>query len=800
MSSSPRLTSLSVGVFQVDEIGRVTSSNGHLETILGVPRQDTIDAQMSTVVDDDRPLVKAALAAALADQPVDDIEIRLELQFAEPPRATDTRRVCQLSLLTLKDDVGVVSGVIACLIDVTERAKLRNELGASSTRLRSALDAANEAYIEIDDDGAVVDWNAHATATFGWTNEEAIGRRLDELIIPSDQVEEHRRGLQEFKSSKQGKVFGRRFEMVARHRGGHDIPIELAIWATELDGRLRFHGFAHDISHRTLNEHKLRNAEESFRLLFEKHPLPMWVCDEHTRRFLEVNEAAVAQYGFTRDEFLAMGLTDINPRQGVSAITDEIARLDSSLHSGQVCQHRTKAGASLLVEITSQDIDFADRPCSLVMAMDVSERVRTEWSLVHQALYDDLTGLPNRSLAIDRVVHALGGAPRTSGGVAVISVGLDRFNLINDAYGHSVGDEVLRKVAQRLQSILRPEDTVARIGGDHFVILLQGPIDRDATVAATSRIAWSMEAPFYVESTDIVLSASQGVAFGDSSDTAETLLQRADAAMYRAKQDGGGRTDVANADLLARATGQLQLQSELRHAVDHGEFVVHYQPVVEVSTGQVVGAEALVRWQHPQRGLLAPAEFIASAEESGLIVPMGEWVLGQALADAASWANSDHSGRPLTIAVNLSAAQLASRNLAFVVSRLLSRTGVEPSRLHLEVTESLLIADFARSVEVLEALRGLGVRIDIDDFGTGYSSLAQVQVLPVDGLKIDKSFIDHLADPAQEEAIVASMIALGRSLDLKVIAEGVEDDTQRTRLATLGCELAQGYFLLVRSL
>jgi diguanylate cyclase (GGDEF)-like protein/PAS domain S-box-containing protein len=536
-----------------------------------------------------------------------------------------------------------------------------------------------------------------------------------------------------------------------------------------------------------------RSSEEGFRLLFQRHPQPMWVYDERTLRFLEVNDMALARYGYTRDEFLAMRVLDIRPPEDVPALAQALSKGRPELGHWGVWRHRTKDGATFQAEVTTYPVDIAGGS-SLVMAQDVSERLRTEEALVHQATHDPLTGLANRALLSDRLTHALARANRTVDGLAVIFVDLDRFKVVNDGRGHSAGDAMLCEMAGRMQGAVRSGDTVARVGGDEFVIVIEGPIGRDAVVAVASRIAWSMDAPFVIESAEVFMTVSQGVAFVEPADTAESLLQRADAAMYLAKQSGRGRVQIAGVDMLCQARRQLDLEAALRQAIDHAEFVVHYQPVVQAATGTVVGAEALLRWLHPQRGLLGPAEFISVAEESGLIVPIGEWVLRQALEEAARWTGADGSGRPLSIAVNLSAAQLASRNLPFVVARALSATGIEPSRLHLEVTESLLIDDQARAVEVLRALRSLGVRVDVDDFGTGYSSLAQVGALPVDSLKIDKSFVDRLAGTDEDDALVAAVIQLAHSCHLEVIAEGVEDGTQRGELVRLGCELAQGYF------
>ena len=686
--------------------------------------------------------------------------------------------------------VGRMAGAAAA-----EHVRSSSALSQSEERLRMAIETANDAYIEMDATGVVTDWNARAESAFGWQREEAIGRPLADLIVPTAEREAHRRRHKEFCTGGEfTSAAGHRFEVEVLHRDGHLFPVEVALWRTRSGDTLRIHAFVHDITARRTAAAALADSEASFRLLFEQNPLPMWLYDVETLAFLRVNDAAVEHYGYSRAEFLAMGIADIRPAEDVAALVDTVREPRCGVRRAGLWRHRTKNGEIIDVEIASHRLVFNGQQASLVLAQDVTERLRVEQDLVHQALHDSLTGLPNRNLLIDRLDQALARTQRSESQVAVIFIDLDRFKVINDAKGHNVGDRLLAEVGDRLRTAVRLGDTVARLGGDEFVLVVEGVNNRDHAMTASARIAWALDAPFAIEGAELFLSASQGVAIAEPGESAHDVLARADAAMYEAKDGGRGRSAFADQAIKARSVNRLNLESALRDGLGREEFVLHYQPVVAVATGEIVGAEALLRWQHPDLGLLGPDRFIAAAEESGLIVPIGEWVLRRALRDAGEWVNQSRGEAQLSVAVNLSAAQLKVPNLPFIVARVLSSSAVEPSRLHLEVTESVLMRDMNHSRKVLAALRELGIRIDVDDFGTGYSSLAYVQNLPIDALKIDKSFVDRLEGPHPDSSIVEAVLSLGRSLHLAVVAEGVESEGQRLALTQLECQLAQGYW------
>ena len=422
-------------------------------------------------------------------------------------------------------------------------------------------------------------------------------------------------------------------------------------------------------------------------------------------------------------------------------------------------------------------------------------RQGAERRLAHQARHDPLTGLPNRWAFLDSLTRALSRMSRqsTAGGLAVILFDLDRFKVINDSLGHGLGDMLLVTLAKRIDEACPPGSMLARMGGDELVVLVEGLSDGAEAVAIARDLGKVLNRPVSVEGHEVATTASAGIAFtADARETADDLLRHADAAMYAAKELGRDRIEVFDETLRLKVRRRLQDEIELRHAIENGELVVHYQPEIEIPSGHVLGAEALVRWQHPTRGLLAAAEFIDLAEETGLILDIGEWVLRQACAQQVAWHTVFPDHRML-VRVNLSARQIGQPNLLAQVVTILEETGIDPGQLCLEITETTVMADAEASLEVLEKLRGLGVELAIDDFGTGYSSLSYLKRFPVHVLKIDRSFVDGLGHDPDDTAIVQAIMVLASSLGLRVTAEGVETDTQLAELVRLGCDRVQGY-------
>ena len=421
----------------------------------------------------------------------------------------------------------------------------------------------------------------------------------------------------------------------------------------------------------------------------------------------------------------------------------------------------------------------------------VSSRAQYEERLTHQALHDHLTGLPNRALLIDRISKALERAERTKEGVAVLFADLDRFRVLNDALGHIRGDAVMRLVARRIESVLRPGDSVGRLNADEFVVLCEGVGSTEQIASIADRIGLSIAEPLSLEGKEVTVTASIGIAIAAGEDTATDLLRNADVAMMRAKALGKARHEFFDASMRDVALSRLQVESDLRHALSRGELLLHYQPIVDVSGG-VVGAEALIRWLHPTSGLQPPMSFIPVAEETGLIVPIGLFVLEEACRQAAVW---NASGKPIRVSVNLSPRQLVDEDLPSHVRRILTETDLPASLLCLEITESALV-DEAIQPAVLERLKEIGVMISIDDFGTGYSSLSYIQRFPVDELKIDRSFVRALNAEDSSAALVKGIIQLAGAIGMDVVVEGVEEQFQLDMLKRLGCSRVQGFYFL----
>ena len=424
---------------------------------------------------------------------------------------------------------------------------------------------------------------------------------------------------------------------------------------------------------------------------------------------------------------------------------------------------------------------------------ELAERKALEKELAHRAFHDPLTNLPNRSLFENRLEQAIARTNRSGGQVAVLFLDLDNFKVINDSLGHEAGDELLIRVGKRLRKSLRPSDTAARIGGDEFVVLLDVKDGAAEASRVAGRILDALRIPFLLQKRELVVNASVGIVIGGAKDHSGDLMRNADLAMYRAKARGKAHYEVFVPDIHYKALERLKLEEDLRRAIEQDELRTNYQPQVRLDTGQMAGMEALVRWEHPQRGLILPEEFIPVAEESNLIIPIGKWILREACRQASQW-QTQHPGDPyLTISVNLSAHQILRPELVGEVAEILEETGLAARDLNLEITESVIMGEAQTNVEILEGLKELGVQLAIDDFGTGYSSLSYLNRFPVDCLKIDRSFVEDLLGSSGNTTVVSSIVALAHALGMQVIAEGVETEEQLTKLRDLGCDQAQGY-------
>jgi diguanylate cyclase (GGDEF)-like protein/PAS domain S-box-containing protein len=547
---------------------------------------------------------------------------------------------------------------------------------------------------------------------------------------------------------------------------------------------------AHE-SERAAADRALRTSERSFRVLFASNPHPMWVVDAQTLGFIAVNDAAVAQYGYTDEEFLATNLAGITETAGVERRWNPRTEPDVSR---LLQRHRLRGGDVIDVEVSSHATDFAGQDAVLVLAQDVTDRIRLEEQLRDQALHDPLTRLANRLLLQDRIEHALTRQRRSQRPFALLLLDLDNFKTVNDSLGHAAGDHLLVAVAGRLKGCLRSADSAARLGGDEFAILLEDVDGPEHASLVAERLVAVMRSPFPVEQREIFLGVSIGLAMSDASrQTADEMLRDADLAMYAAKAQGRGRHVVFSPRMREAALDRVALEHDLRHAVNAGGLHLVYQPQIDVPTGRTVGVEALARWTHPVHGNVPPDRFIPLAEEAGLIGALDAWVLETACAQTRAWRDAGAGG--LRVAVNLSGSEFEDGALVEHVAGVLARHDLSPADLELEITERVAVQQQRSARMTLDRLRAMGVLIAIDDFGTGYSMLASLRQFPGDKLKIDRSFVQEIVDPEDRAPLVAAIVAMGHGLGLEVIAEGVETEEQLAVLRRLGCDAAQGYLL-----
>jgi diguanylate cyclase (GGDEF)-like protein/PAS domain S-box-containing protein len=560
------------------------------------------------------------------------------------------------------------------------------------------------------------------------------------------------------------------------------------------DGRYVIVGVARDITERFAAEEKLRR----FRVAMDNSADMIVLIDRSSMRFVDVNDTACRLLGYTRDELLERGPQDVLPvtreeleRDYDSLIALPAGEIDRPL-GGMKSHYVCKDGSELPFESTRHVLRSGDRTIIAAISRDIRARLAIEEKLAYLAQFDALTGLPNRSLFQDRLVQAMATAKRNGWSMAVLFIDLDRFKLVNDTLGHAAGDRLLKEAAERLRGCIRASDTVGRLGGDEFAaILSELGKPSDAGVVA-QKIIDVFKRAFDLEGKETYVSASVGITlYPADSDDADALVVNADAAMYRAKQQGRNNYQYFTRDMNERALQRVQLEVALRRALEREEFRLVYQPRAHLATGRICGFEALLRWQHAKKGMILPGEFIPVLEETGLIVPVGEWVLRTACTQIKAWQKTGLKVPP--VAINLSARQFEQKNLQGSFQQILRETKVDPSLIELEITESLLMNDPEGAARTLHSLKKSGVRLSMDDFGTGYSSLGYLTRFPIDALKIDRTFIRDIATDADGATLTRAIINLAQNLRLKVVAEGVETEDQLVFLRSNACDEMQGY-------
>ena len=660
------------------------------------------------------------------------------------------------------------------------------------------LDAALDSIVIIDHNGLVLEFNQAAQETFGYSREEVVGHELAALIVPPESRAAHRRALERWTEdgpgAGAGTLLGHRIEVEAMRSDGSLFPAELAIGRVDVPGPPLFTACVRDISERRDAEERLRRSEFRSRMLVERLPLSVYIdrLDEVSSNIYTSPQIeqmlgySVDLWVENRDLFIEL-LHEEDRERVLAAHQRTHATGEPLLIEYRL---RTRDGRFVWVQDEARVISDDGEPVLQGYLLDITARKEAEEQLRHQAFHDALTGLANRALFTDRVEHALVLRSRASRGVAVLFLDLDDFKAVNDTLGHAAGDGLLRGVGARLRDALLPSHTVARLGGDEFAILIEGVAGVSTAVDAAERLVSALHAPFDVDGREVFVTASVGIALGTDADE---LLRSADVAMYRAKAMGKAQYVVYAPNMGEELVGRLELVAELRRARCDEDFVLHYQPVVDLESGAVVGVEALVRWAHPTRGLLQPGEFVALAEETGKIVELGRWVLHEACRQVAGWRAETKGAEALSLNVNVSTRQVCPGVLVDDVRDALAASGLPPAALTLELTESVLARRHEELRSVLEEVAALGVRLALDDFGTGYSSLSLLQDLPVHTLKVDRSFVTGLDADVSRPGFVRAIVDLAQTLDVSLVAEGMETLAQTAELRRLGCTIGQGF-------
>jgi diguanylate cyclase (GGDEF)-like protein/PAS domain S-box-containing protein len=541
----------------------------------------------------------------------------------------------------------------------------------------------------------------------------------------------------------------------------------------------------------------LRDASEMFRVAFDYSTIGMALVF-HTGRWHRVNRSLCEILGYSESELLTKEFQDfVHPDDRFASMTklEQLLRSKVATYQHEMrCIHKEGHVVWVLWSVSQALVGESESVHLIFQLQSITDRKEAEERLLHDAVHDTLTGLPNRALMIDHLKLTIARTKRRHDRrFAVLFLDLDRFKMINDSLGHMIGDQLLVGIARRLEACLRPGDTIARVGGDEFTILLEDLADEKEALAVAERIHEELKMPFNLGGRDIFTTVSIGIAPGSIAyEHPHEILRDADTAMYHSKSLGKARHEIFDEEMHARSTDLLRLETDLRLAQERNEFFINYQPIVALDDFHVCGFEALVRWQHPERGLISPDDFIPVAEEAGQILEIGTWVLRQACHQIKRWQDKYPADQSLYMTVNLSAKQFAQQDLVDQVGSILAATGLDPNLLKLEITESVLMDDFDSAAAMLFQLRALGVRLSIDDFGTGYSSLTYLHRFPIDTLKIDRSFVSVMDKDNIE--IVRTILNLAENLGMDVVAEGVETQEQMALLRNLSCQSGQGYF------
>jgi diguanylate cyclase (GGDEF)-like protein/PAS domain S-box-containing protein len=774
LASREILSTIADALFVCDREGSIQFANEAVRRLLGYEPADLIGVPIDHILvlrNDDGSLVRRKTMRS---------EERVFL-------AADGQKIDMNLTIAPVTNGGEAAGAVVIGRDVRERKRAESEVRRVLTLLQSTLESTADGILVVGDRNRILTynqrfcdmWRIPAELMATEKNRKLLEYVLDQLEHPEEfvrivdslyaQPQAESYDLIEFKD-------GRRFE---RYSIGRDVEgTDVRVWSFR------------DITSRFQSEQLLRDSELRYRLLFEQNAAGVCVTTVGGQ-VLDCNITFATMLGYARPELIGMSMGDLYVRHSERHELVSLLRDCRALNSVEVELHRRDGSSAWVLKNLMLVGDGAEAKIHTTL-VDISDRKRAEEQIEFHAYHDVLTGLPNRKLFTDRLGQSLNRSRRSNRAVAVMFVDLDHFKTINDTLGHTAGDELLLEMSRRLKECIRDDDTVARIGGDEFTIILSDLRQPEDAAAVAQKILETVQIPLSISGMPIEVTASVGIAlFPVDGGDPESLLRNADSAMYRAKESGRNNFQLCTDDMKRRANERLSLETRLRKAIHEEHLMLLYQPQISLITGRVIGAEALVRWKD-NGNIIEPSAFIPLAEESRLILPLGEWVLRNACKQAKEW--QDLGIAPIRTAVNLSARQFQQHDLVQMVSRVLEETRADPSALELEITETTAMSNGEVTVEVLRALRALGVSISIDDFGTGYSSLGYLKRFPINAVKIDRAFVRDITNDENDAAIVSAVIGIARSMRLRVVAEGVESEDQFHFLQRRHCDEAQGFY------
>ena len=774
------IANIPVVLYMLDRNGVFTLSEGKGLEALGL-RPGQVVGQSAFELYRDDPDVITALRRALAGE-----------TFRTLIRARSL--VFESWYSPIRDARGVVSGMIGVATDVTERQRAEQALRASETRFHSVVKTALSVIVVLSPDHRILEFNPEAERIYGRRREEVLGQDYFELFLPRQKWNEVDDDLKQVLAGRES----RDFENAIRSVDGSKRIIAWNVSRMD-DAAGRVIGIVaigQDMTVRRQAEAALRENELKFRTLFESANDAIFLMKGE--RLIDCNTQALKMFGCQRHEIVGHTLIEFSPEHqpdGRPSMEKALEKINAAFGGESQSfewRHIRQDGTPFDAEVSLNAFNLGGESYLQAIVRDITERMQAQQRLQYLAHHDALTSLPNRAMFLERLDHALTRARWTRRPLAVLFLDLDRFKNINDTLGHDIGDGALRVTAERLKSCVREGDTVARLGGDEFTVLLEDIANSADVPAVAQKITDALSRPFELEGREFAITTSIGISlFPNDGDDSLKLLRNADTAMYRAKDQGRNKFQFYSAEMSAKALEKFMLENSLRHALEREQFLLYYQPQVDLSTGRIGGVEALLRWRHPDLGLIPPGQFIPVAEETGLMKSIDEWVLRAACAQARAWQSAGVP--PVSMTVNLSGRTLSEPGLADTVGQVLRATGLAPRFLELEITENVIMQNAQATVEMLAALNRMGVRLAIDDFGTGYSSLSYLKRFPIDTLKIDQSFVRDITTDSNDASIVTAIIAMGHGLGLKVIAEGVESQGQLGFLRHQGCDGIQGF-------